>query len=163
MKKFSFLLFITSSILGVFTSCHDKRVHIDPPGPIYITCFRYVNNSSDIITINVVSRLNTGETKQETFKVYWTKPLDIEYKNLPDFERPFTLFPHDDYATDRIEVSNGKVVVKQQHRNFWDTPNGLFDLSIYEKTQEKPYNSYYLTRYTYTFTDDFFKYGEPLE
>lgn len=159
MKKFTFLLFITSSILGVFTSCHEKRVHIDPPRPIYETHYTYVNNSSDIIAINVVSILNTGETKQEKLKVYWTKPLDIEYENLPDFERPFTLFPYDDYATDRIEVSNGKVVVKQQHRNFWDTPNGLFDLSKYEKTQEY----HYLTRYTYTFTDDFFKDGEPIE
>lgn len=159
MKKFTILLFITSSILGVFTSCHKNPLEGDPPDPIYITCFRYVNNTSDIITINVVSRLNTGETKQETFKVYRTKPLDIEYENLPEFERPFTLFPYDDYATDRIEVSNGKVVVKQQHRNFWDTPNGLFDLSKYEKTQEY----HYLTRYTYTFTDDFFKDGEPIE
>ena len=58
-----------------------------------------------------------------------------------------------------MTVSNGTVEVYQ--RKWAANPNNLYSLDSYERTEEKEY-LLYITRYTYTFTDDFFKDGTPI-
>lgn len=161
MKKIRTLMLIAGSMLACL-SCEKKHDIKGDPDWDYITYYTYVNESSSTITINAVSMIGmTGETKQAKFTIYKNKTLNMEYRRK-NFRYPFSLF-HSNETIDKLEVSNGKVVVKQANNK----DNILFDLNQYTSTNEKPIesNAYtlYVTRYTYTFTDDFFQDGEPIE
>lgn len=134
--------------------------------PDIITNYTYINNSSNTIFVTNFSRdIKSDELRREEFKIPKNKQHEIEYKNLEDLQRPFTLFPYHDHTIDRVEISNGEVVVIQRSHNGRDTPDELFNVNKYVKTEEiiEVNNGKRITRYTYTFTDDFFKDGEPIE
>lgn len=157
MKKITKFMLIAVIMLGC-SSCEKKPDHFDPPITKFLTYYTYVNKSSSTITINAGSQLGmTGEIKKEKFTIYKNKTLDMEYMRK-NFLYPFSLF-HSGNTVNKLEVSNGKVMVRQ-----WSNKKDkLFDLNQYTLTIEEPHDELSITRYTYTFTDDFFKDGEPIE
>lgn len=169
MKRVTIFLFLAGFLLAGFTACENKKIIYehggDPFPPDFITNYTYINNSSNPISVKIVSMINSGETRPEEFIIPKNKQHEIEYLNLEDLQRPFTLFPYHDHTIDRVDVSNGEVVVIQRSHNGRDTPDELFDVNKYVKTEEiiEVNNGKRITRYTYTFTDDFFKNGEPVK
>lgn len=171
MKRVTIFLLLAGFLLAGFTACENKkRVHGDPWEAMYppdiITNYTYINNSSNTIFVTNFSRdIASNERRREEFTIQKNKQHEIEYKNLEDLQRPFTLFPYRNSSYDQVDVSNGEVVVIQRSQNFSDTPDELFDVNKYVKTEEiiEENNGKHITRYTYTFTDDFFKDGEPVK
>lgn len=171
MKRVTIFLLLAGFLLAGFTACENKkRVHGDPWKAMYppdiITNYTYINNSSNTIFVTNFSRdIKSDESRREEFKIPKNKQHEIEHMNSSDFLRPFSLFYFRDPSYDRVDVSNGEVVVIQRSHNGRDTPDELFDVNKYVKTEEKieVNNGKRITRYTYTFTDDFFKNGEPVK
>lgn len=60
---------------------------------------------------------------------------------------------------DRLEISNGKCIITQSNNPFGDHRSGLYNMANYVKIE----NSEMSRVYAYTFTDDFFKDGKPIE
>lgn len=119
---------------------------IDPPERNCNTIYKYINQSSTAINITKPNINSTTGQKDIIFSI----PLG-GYKEVPygasNYKEPLFV----GYA--RIEISNGTVIVSQ--RNISES---LFDYRSYD------YKSIdCVSQYEYTFTDDFFKDGTPIE
>ena len=62
----------------------------------------------------------------------------------------------------RISISNGIVEVIYRRSGHPTDDSNIFEEKAYVRTTEKQY-LLQITCYTYTFTDDFFKDGTPIE
>lgn len=159
--KISVLLFIIASLVG----CDNKKYYPggDPPDTEFITYYTYINKSSWDISIEAVSLdVNTNETTAKEFTIPKYKSYELEFYNEPDYPYPFKL-DELGFTIDRLKASNGNVVVIQRKQPGIGALDELYRIENYIRTEERPHKYKKIVRYTYTFTDDFFKDGEPIE
>ena len=167
MKSRTKWLFCLCLLAWLSTGCDSKSdiTSKDPPGAMnteWKTYYTYKNASSPTVKMYIVSvHSNTGEGKEKSVTIRQGEQYDLIH-NFDDTQDPLNLlgvYQEKIPTAGRVTVSNGTVEVYQ--RKWAANPNNLYSLDSYERTEEKEY-LLYITRYTYTFTDDFFKDGTPI-
>ena len=167
MKSRTKWLFCLCLLAWLSTGCDSKSdiTSKDPPGAMnteWKTYYTYKNASSHTVKMYIVSvHSNTGEGKEKSVTIRQGEQYDLIH-NFDDTQDPLNLlgvYQEKIPTAGRVTVSNGTVEVYQ--RKWAANPNNLYSLDSYERTEEKEY-LLYITRYTYTFTDDFFMDGTPI-
>lgn len=165
MKSFTKWGFCFFLLAWLSTGCDSGITVIDTPEAMYTkwkTYYTYRNASSHTVKMYIVSvHSNTGEGQEKSVTLRQGEHYDLIH-NFEDTKKPLDLLRvhrQDIPTAGRVTVSNGEVEVYQ--RKYATQPNDLYALDSYERTEEKEY-LLYITRYTYTFTDEFFQDGTPI-
>ena len=133
--------------LSIMYSCEGQP---HEPQIYYI----YYNNSSNDIKITAYGTASYPTTKEEIETVYIPKGQSITVRyNGDDPEDPFY---GKIYKNSYLLITNGKITMKIKY------PDSLYDIDNYINTKEVKYHSS-TYKHEYTFTDNFFKNGTPIE